>query len=592
MARILSLTFVFLFQTLFAFSLAADQDEWRSRSIYQIVTDRFSKDESTEDWKCKLGLGQRCGGTWRGIQNRLDYVQDMGFDAIWISPVVKQLPNSTAYGQAYAGYWQQDLYSLDEDLGTEDDLHALISDVHSRGMFIMLDVIVNHMAWAGTDIDYSKLHPFDDKKYYHKKCSISDYGIGGDAIKCWLGDPYVVPLPDLRTEDDDVRDMFGTWISGMVANYSIDGLRIDSALHVESDFFTGFMEAAGVFGIGEVLTKSPERACQWESTIGSIFNYASYYAIIDSFAGPGKSMDGIVDAINDTNKNCNDPTTMGSFSENHDVSRFASITDDLALAKNVLTYTMLSDGIPVIYQGQEQHQSGDVKGYFNREALWEYGYNTTHPLYLHVQALNAIRHHAVQTSFEYTTFNQYAIYSGKGAIAFRKGNDDTQIITVLTNDGQGAPKHDLDVPNTGFKSDLSVTDILSCETYTVGEAGVITLQMTHGEPQVLYPSDLLYGSGLCDYKDNAPRKLLQPQQTTMTTAFPTTIAGEATVYSTASTSPLPGPFKTREARVSKASETLRGPEPTGTGESGVSAVRLAASSMAMAVFLAMVLCCL
>lgn len=315
MAHTLSFVFVVLFQSLCAFSLAADQDEWRSRSIYQIVTDRFAKDESTKDWKCTLGLGQRCGGTWRGIQSHLDYVQGMGFDAIWISPVVKQLSNRTNYGDSYAGYWQQDLYGLDENLGTKDDLQALISDIHSRGMLIMLDVIVNHMAWAGDNIDYSKLHPFNDKKYYHKYCPISDYKKGGDAIECWLGDPHVVPLPDLRTEDDDVRDMFGAWISGMVANYSIDGLRIDSALHVEPDFFTGFMEAAGIFGIGEVMTKGAKRACKWEETIGSVFNYASYYAMTDAFSGPGKSMDGIISAINATYEGCNDPTTLGSFSE-------------------------------------------------------------------------------------------------------------------------------------------------------------------------------------------------------------------------------------------------------------------------------------
>lgn len=252
----------------------------------------------------------------------------------------------------------------------------------------------------------------------------------------------------------------------------------------------------------------------------------------------------------------------------------------------------MGDGIPVIYQGQEQHQSGKVSGYLNREALWDYGYNTTHPLYLHIQTLNTIRHHAVQTSFNYTNFHHYAIYSKEGTIALRKGNDDTQIITVLTNDGRGGPKHDLDVPNTGFKPDTSLTDVISCKAYTVGEAGVVTLQMASGQPQVLYPSDLLYGSGLCDYKDKAPKDLPQPQQTTITTSFPTTISSEATVYSTASTSPLPGPFKTREARVSQPSGTSSGSEPTETSDSGVASIRFAASTLVMAVFLAMVFCCL
>jgi alpha-amylase len=86
-------------------------------------------------------------------------------------------------------------------------------------------------------------------------------------------------------------------------------------LHIEPDFFPGFMEAAGVFGIGEVLTESTERSCVWEKQMGSVFNYAMYYAMTRAFAAPGTSMDGIIYAINSTNLNCDDSTTMGSFSE-------------------------------------------------------------------------------------------------------------------------------------------------------------------------------------------------------------------------------------------------------------------------------------
>jgi alpha-amylase len=306
-----------VFQNFISASLAASKDEWRTRSIYQILTDRFAQKNGTKHGLCEPDMGRRCGGTWRGIQDHLDYVQNMGFDAIWISPVVGQIPKRTALGDAYAGYWQQDLYSLNDEYGTEEELHALIEDVHNRGMLFMLDVVTNHMAWNGDhrDIDYSQLHPFNDKKYYHDFCLISDYTPNGDAVECWLGDSKKVPLPDLRTEDEEVRQMLGDWISGMVANYSIDGMRIDTVLHIEPDFFPGFMEAAGVFGIGEVLTESTERSCQWEKKIGSVFNYAMYYAMTRAFAAPGVTMDGIVNAINSTNLNCDDSTTMGSFSE-------------------------------------------------------------------------------------------------------------------------------------------------------------------------------------------------------------------------------------------------------------------------------------
>jgi alpha-amylase len=311
------LLLLLVFQNFISASLAASKDEWRTRSIYQILTDRFAQKNGTKHGLCEPDMGRRCGGTWRGIQDHLDYVQNMGFDAIWISPVVGQIPKRTALGDAYAGYWQQDLYSLNDEYGTEEELHALIEDVHNRGMLFMLDVVTNHMAWNGNhrDIDYSQLHPFNDQKYYHDFCLISDYTPDGDAIECWLGDSKKVPLPDLRTEDEEVRQMLGDWISGMVANYSIDGMRIDTVLHIEPDFFPGFMEAAGVFGIGEVLTESTERSCQWEKKIGSVFNYAMYYAMTRAFAAPGVTMDGIVNAINSTNLNCDDSTTMGSFSE-------------------------------------------------------------------------------------------------------------------------------------------------------------------------------------------------------------------------------------------------------------------------------------
>lgn len=125
-------------------ALAASLDDWRTRTIYQVLTDRFARsDNSTEE--CNVVGGQYCGGSWKGIEEKLDYIQGMGFDAIWISPVVAQLPQSTIDGEAYTAYWAQDLYALNPHFGTEDDLRSLVKAVHSRHMYIMLDVVVNHM---------------------------------------------------------------------------------------------------------------------------------------------------------------------------------------------------------------------------------------------------------------------------------------------------------------------------------------------------------------------------------------------------------------------------------------------------------------
>ena len=174
------------------------------------MTDRFAYGNGSEPAPlCEVELGLYCGGTWQGIKANLDYIQGMNFDAIWISPVVAQLPQRTGDGEAYTAYWQQDLYSLNPKFGTNEDLKDLISAVHERGMLLMLDIVVNHFGYAdpGGEIDYSIFNPFNDAKYFHEYCGISDPLNQTDVQTCWLGD-YMVPLVDLRTEDPEVQAMY------------------------------------------------------------------------------------------------------------------------------------------------------------------------------------------------------------------------------------------------------------------------------------------------------------------------------------------------------------------------------------------------
>ena len=115
-------------------SLAANSDDWRSRSIYQVMTDRFALTNGSTTVPCDTGPQDYCGGTWQGITNKLGYIQDMGFDAVWISPITYQLQGLTQDGSAYHGYWQQDLYALNENFGTATDLQNLASALHERNM--------------------------------------------------------------------------------------------------------------------------------------------------------------------------------------------------------------------------------------------------------------------------------------------------------------------------------------------------------------------------------------------------------------------------------------------------------------------------
>jgi alpha-amylase len=86
-----------------AVTYAATNDEWAGRAIYQVVTDRYAR---SKDFDAPCTITNYCGGTWAGIAENLDYIQNMGFTAIQISPVNKNLESTTPYGQAFHGYWQ------------------------------------------------------------------------------------------------------------------------------------------------------------------------------------------------------------------------------------------------------------------------------------------------------------------------------------------------------------------------------------------------------------------------------------------------------------------------------------------------------
>lgn len=113
---------------------AADSTSWRSRSIYQVMTDRFALTNGSTSLACDTSLGLYCGGSWQGIIDQLDYIQGMGFDAIWISPVTTQLAGNTGDGTSYHGYWQTDIDTVNSNFGTESDLQNLAAELHSRGM--------------------------------------------------------------------------------------------------------------------------------------------------------------------------------------------------------------------------------------------------------------------------------------------------------------------------------------------------------------------------------------------------------------------------------------------------------------------------
>lgn len=264
------------------------------------------------------------------------------------------------------------------------------------------------------------------------------------------------------------------------------------------DFFPAFQSAAGVYMIGEVASVDPSVLCPYQDYMSGVLNYPVWYWTTQAFASTAGSISTLVNGINTMKSTCNDVTLLGSFLENHDQPRFPSLTADISLAKNAIAFTMLADGIPIIYEGQEQHYSGSGRP-LNREAIWPSQYSTSSTLYGFIAAVNQIRNQAIFADNPYLTYNAYPTYSDTNTIVMRKGYTNRQVVGVFSNLGSYGPSYTLTLSfdDTGFLASQSVTEILTCTAYSTDYSSDLAVPMAGGLPLIFYPTAALAGSGVC-----------------------------------------------------------------------------------------------
>ncbi|HEY4239406.1 MAG TPA: alpha-amylase family glycosyl hydrolase [Kofleriaceae bacterium] len=119
--------------------------DWRDQVVYQIITDRFANGDPNNDINVAPSIpGRYHGGDWQGIIDHLDYLQDLGVTALWISPTVKNTEDDAGFA-SYHGYWTQDFLRPNAHFGDLVKLRELVDAAHKRGMLVLLDVVANHV---------------------------------------------------------------------------------------------------------------------------------------------------------------------------------------------------------------------------------------------------------------------------------------------------------------------------------------------------------------------------------------------------------------------------------------------------------------
>ena len=339
--------------------------DWDEAVVYFMMTDRFfdgNKSNNTASGANTYGEnpGLYHGGDFAGVTAKLKYLQDLGVNTIWITPIVENIKGvavtdegseDVPYNAAYHGYWASDFTKLNPTLGTTEEFKTMISEAHKRGMRIMVDIVVNHAGY-GTESTFADM--------------LRDKSVSEGDIKSWQSG-----LPDFATENADVRAKLVEWQTAWMKDYGVDYFRVDTVKHVDSTTWaalknsttkvnSSFKMIGEYFGAGYASNGSSLGTGQMDADLDFDFNDQATSFVSGNISSVEKFLSARNSALNNA-------YMTGQFLSSHDEDGFkASLmngkkyTEDKATSAALVAATLqlTAKGIPVIYYGEEVGLSG------------------------------------------------------------------------------------------------------------------------------------------------------------------------------------------------------------------------------------------
>lgn len=340
--------------------------DWDESVVYFMVTDRFfdgnesNNTASGADTYGKNNPGLYHGGDFAGVTAKLNYLQDLGVNTIWITPIVENVKGvavtdegkeDVPYNAAYHGYWASDFTKLNPTMGTTEEFETMISEAHKRGMRIMVDIVVNHAGY-GTESTFADM--------------LRDKSVSEGDIKSWQSG-----LPDFATENADVRAKLVEWQTSWMKDYGVDYFRVDTVKHVDSTTWAAlknsttevnpsFKMIGEYYGAGYASNGSTLGSGQMDADLDFDFNDQATSFVSGNISSVEKFLSARNSALNNT-------YMTGQFLSSHDEDGFKAAlmkgkeyTEDEATSAALVAATLqlTAKGIPVIYYGEEVGLSG------------------------------------------------------------------------------------------------------------------------------------------------------------------------------------------------------------------------------------------
>ncbi len=347
--------------------------------IYLITPDRFAngnpQNDRVEGMKEKPDRSNpdgRHGGDIRGIINSLDYLQEMGFTAVWLNPVVEN--NMPRY--SYHGYSTTDFYRVDPRFGSNEEYRELNNELDRRGMKLIMDMIFNH---AGSEHWWMEDMPMpgwinnypDYTITSHRRTVNQDPHVSEADLDAMTEGWFVPTMPDLNQQNPFMKNYLIQNSIWWIEYVGLEGIRQDTwpypDKYMMADWAARVLEEYPNFNIvGEEWSINPAIVSYWQ--LGQV-NFDGYHCPLPSLMD-FPLQDAVGRSLRDADDSgpgflqlyemlANDflypnPDNLVVFPDNHDMARFyVQVGEDVDLLKMGIAYFLTTRGIPQLYYGTE-----------------------------------------------------------------------------------------------------------------------------------------------------------------------------------------------------------------------------------------------
>lgn len=347
--------------------------------IYLITPDRFVNGDPGNDWvegmKEKPNRSDkdgRHGGDIQGIINSLDYIQKLGFTAVWLNPVLEN--NMTRV--SYHGYSTTDFYKVDPRYGTNEEYRKLNDELDKRGMKLIMDMIFNHCGsehWWMEDLpmdDWINNYP-DIKITSHHRTVNEDPHASESDKKAMVEGWFVPSMPDLNQRNPFLAKYLIQNSIWWIEYAGLEGIRQDTwpypDKYMMAEWTKKVLEEYPDFNIvGEEWSLNPAIVSYWqkgqthhdgyENYLPSLMDFPLQNAVSTALNNDEAWGSGLIQLYEMLANDFlyPDADNLVIFPDNHDMSRFyVQVGEDADLLKMGVAFFLTTRGIPQIYYGTE-----------------------------------------------------------------------------------------------------------------------------------------------------------------------------------------------------------------------------------------------